>query len=105
MAKLLLLSLAAQLACSAPTAQESAPELQVREEHVFSPHTADLTRRYVEGASKRLGRRASAGTVSIEDNKQLKYFVPVTIGTQTLELELDTGSSGNTPPQDWVEHD
>lgn len=100
MATLLLLSLVAQLAFSAPTTQESAPELQVREEHVFSPHTADLTRRFIEGDSKRLRRRANAGTVSIEDNKQLKYFVPVTIGTQTLELELDTGSSG-TANHDW----
>jgi hypothetical protein len=60
--------------------------------HTVSPYSSSL-KHLSQHSSSRLSRRQSQGSGSIIDNKRSKYLLPITFGTQTLNAELDTGSS------------
>jgi hypothetical protein len=64
----------------------------VRRAHNYSPYTSSF-RRVSSHSSRRLGRRQTEGSGSIIDNAYLKYLLPITFGNQTLDAEIDTGSS------------
>jgi hypothetical protein len=64
----------------------------VRRAHNFSPYSSSF-RRVSSHSSRRLGRRQTEGSGSIINNAYLKYLLPITFGDQTLDAEIDTGSS------------
>ena len=101
MKSLSLLLLFTQLSTQLPWPQGSS-EL-VSRGHTYSPHTSNL-KRMAPSTSRSLRRRqwgdwgdgkpsTTGGSAAIIDNERLKYLLPVTIGNQTLDLEIDTGSS------------
>lgn len=59
-----------------------------RGQHTYSTFTTSLKRQSVP----LIGRRSSE-TRNIIDNLRVKYVVPITVGGQTLNAEIDTGSS------------
>jgi len=60
-------------------------------DHTVSPYTSSIKRRVHNKPHPLLRKRQT--TASIVDNEQLKFLLPITFGTQTLDAELDTGSS------------
>lgn len=90
MVSFLLLSLFAGLSTQLPTSEEATHYIEARD---ASPHVIPIRREFNPEGEK-VRRAATAGISSVQDNRQLKYFIPVTIGSQTVELELDSGSSG-----------
>jgi hypothetical protein len=87
MSKLLLLSLLSfqvPLSWSAPASNALMPQT----DDVVLPRTVHLQRR----RGPTLPRR-SAETRYIIDNEHMKYIVPITVGNQTLNILIDTGSS------------
>ncbi|KAK4937405.1 hypothetical protein LTR10_021942 [Elasticomyces elasticus] len=62
-------------------------DLVSRGEHKYSPYASNLTR-WPHGPH---GTRGASGTLI--DNERNKYVLPITVGGQTLNLEIDTGSS------------
>src|SRR4051812_28717207 len=76
MKSLSILLVFAQLSVQLPHAGVSPP--LVSRGHTYSPYSSDI---------KRLG------SGSIIDNERVKFLLPITFGDQTLDAELDTGSS------------
>lgn len=62
------------------------------QKHPYSTYSIDLKRYPSIGSSWHHGG-AQASSVTILDNQRMKYLVPITFGDQTLEAELDAGSS------------
>ena len=63
--------------------------LQARS-HPYSPHSASLTRGSSTSPRRSRKRQQSA---SIIDNSHVRYLLPITIGTQSFDAEIDSGSS------------
>ena len=86
-----------QLAFSLPTQQESSPALVPRKVHRESTHVSNF--RSIERDTPKLRTRQSLtnlttnGNGNIVDNG-LKYLLPITVGSQTIDVEIDTGSAG-----------
>ncbi|KAI0634489.1 acid protease [Trametes polyzona] len=53
----------------------------------------DTTRPFVRSPQSYSSRRINSGTVALEDRDDVFYTVPVTIGSITASLNIDTGSS------------
>lgn len=68
------------------------PSDLVPQTHTVSPYSSNL-KRLSHRSSPRLDRRQTQGSGSIIDNERSKYLLPITFGSQTLDAELDTGSS------------
>ena len=58
----------------------------------YSPHNFDIKRGLDAGKGAHHSRRRTASTWILDDQR-MKYLVPITFGAQTLDIELDTGSS------------
>lgn len=66
----------------------SSRDLVSRGVHAYSPYSSNLKRWQHTGGQ---GRRGASGTLI--DNERNKYVIPITVGGQTLNAEIDTGSS------------
>ena len=92
-----ILLLLGQLAFSLPTQQESSPALVPRKVHRESTHVSDF--RSLKRDTPKLRTRqtltnlTTSGNGNIVDNG-LKYLLPITVGSQTIDVEIDTGSAG-----------
>src|ERR1700744_4805288 len=59
----------------------------VRGEHSYSSYSTELRGQNVPEKRRRSEAR------NIIDNQHMKYVLPITVGNQTLNVEIDTGSS------------
>lgn len=68
------------LSTQLPWPLDSSANLVAREQHSYSPHTTKL-------------KRSTQPQASIKDDKGAVYLLPVTIGNQTFQVQMDTGSA------------
>lgn len=95
-----ILFLLGQLAFSLPAQQDSSPALVPRKVHRESAHVSDFKgiKRDTPKlrARQTLSNLTTSGNGNIVDNG-LKYLLPITVGAQTVDVEIDTGSAGRSP--------